>query len=203
MIKITPYSLALSLKTGSPLIKGLIRLLPSCQRKRIFQVVLPFIPQRDRACKRIDGLLDKITPWPERVKLINYYAPRELMLNVMMHGRGGLIQVNEIFQGGRKALEVVSLDKGPGIKDLTIEAEKSKKAYLKGRYSNVGMHHICSIPDLLEIQSQDKKFVGIKEKKSFHEVPGGRIKRGCYFRIIFYSDAFKNLPIPSVKIIID
>jgi signal transduction histidine kinase len=92
--------------------------MPSCQRKRIFQVVLPPIPQRDLACKRIDGLLNKITPWwPERVKLINYHAPRELMLNVMMHGKGGLIQANEIFQGGRKALEVVSLDNGPGIKD--------------------------------------------------------------------------------------
>lgn len=113
------------------------------------------------------------------------------------------MQINDTFQGGKKALEVVSLDRGPGIKDLMIDAEKSKNAHKKGASSSLGLHNICSMPDILEMESQGKKWMRNKEEKTFHDVQVGRVKKGCYFRMIVDYDKLKDPPSSLVKIVVD
>jgi serine/threonine-protein kinase RsbT len=45
-------------------------------------------------------------------------AASELGRNVLVHGRGGTMVIQEVLVGGREALQLVFEDQGPGIADV-------------------------------------------------------------------------------------
>lgn len=55
-------------------------------------------------------------PVVDRTKLVT--AASELGRNVLVHGRGGTMQIEELLRNERSGLQLVFADRGPGIADV-------------------------------------------------------------------------------------
>lgn len=76
----------------------------------------------------------------------------EAARNILLHGRGGEI-VLSAWNGDCKVLDVLALDKGPGMKN---PAECMRDGYSTAGTSGTGLGAIARMASLLEVQTQDQ-----------------------------------------------
>jgi serine/threonine-protein kinase RsbT len=57
-------------------------------------------------------------PVVDRTKFVT--AASELGRNVLVHGRGGTMQIDELASNGRSGLQLIFTDQGPGIADIEL-----------------------------------------------------------------------------------
>ena len=95
----------------------------------------------------------------------------EAARNVLVHGNGGEIVLTAWTNGETPALDVLALDRGPGIKDL---AQCLQDGYSTAGTSGTGLGAISRIASVLEIQSLEQAgtalFARLEEKQKLSPV---------------------------------
>ena len=77
----------------------------------------------------------------------------EAARNVLLHGHGGEIVLSTWTNGEGRALDILALDKGPGMKDL---AECLQDGYSTGGTPGTGLGAISRIASIFEVHSTER-----------------------------------------------
>ena len=100
----------------------------------------------------------------------------EAARNVLLHGRGGEIVLTARSDGEARFLDILALDKGPGIKDLALCL---RDGYSTAGTAGTGLGAISRIASVFEVQSLDEAgtvlFARLDGK---HPQPGGHFVTG-------------------------
>lgn len=89
-------------------------------------------------------------------------AVSELSTNIIRYGRRGTITLSVMETGGRRGLEVIAEDQGPGIEDI---ARALEERFSTGDGLGLGLPSVRRIMDEFVIDSEVKKGTRIVARK--------------------------------------
>jgi len=176
-----------------------LRVLPPVCRRQLLSVRVPALGDGHRG----DLIMAASLIFDQEIgRLLSHFplprggriAVSELFYNVALHGGGGRMTVSMLRENGRRFLEILTEDQGPGIDDLPklfkqslwahSEATRSEEAgELPEQTSGMGMLNICLRPDSFELESRGKRWVAT-QRTGFTAYPS-EVTTGSRFRLLF------------------